>query len=92
VLRERTEQVRGVLADKGVEVTLVESVAVVGGGGAPEVTLASWSLSLPEGYAVRLRRADPPVVGRVERGRLLLDLRCVPTADDPALIAAVLGA
>jgi L-seryl-tRNA(Ser) seleniumtransferase len=91
-LRERTEQARAVLADKGVEVTLVESVAVVGGGGAPEVTLPSWSLSLPEGYAVRLRRGDPPVVGRVEHGRLLLDLRCVPAADDPALIAAVLDA
>jgi L-seryl-tRNA(Ser) seleniumtransferase len=98
-LRRRTEQARaqldgklgGKLGGKGVEVTLVESVAVVGGGGAPEVTLASWALSLPEAYAESLRLASPPVVGRVERGRLLLDLRCVPVAADADLVAAVLA-
>ncbi|MGX6607440.1 L-seryl-tRNA(Sec) selenium transferase [Micromonosporaceae bacterium Da 78-11] len=89
-LRARTERARADLAAKDVDVTLVESVAVVGGGGAPEVTLASWSLSLPEAYAVQLRLAATPVVGRLERGRLLLDLRCVPVASDPALIEAVL--
>ena len=66
------------LGAAGVDVTLVESVAVVGGGGAPEVKLPSWSLSLPEAYAAPLRPGAPAVVGRVERGRLLLDLRCVP--------------
>ena len=61
------------------------SVAVVGGGGAPGVELPSWALSLPAAYAAPLRLGDPPVVGRVERGRLLLDLRCVPPDADPAL-------
>jgi L-seryl-tRNA(Ser) seleniumtransferase len=32
------------------------------------------------------------VVGRIEEGRLLLDLRAVPPADDDALCAAVLAA
>ncbi len=58
---------------------------MVGGGGAPEVTLASWSLALPGAYAERLRTGTPAVVGRVERGRLLLDLRCVPPEADDAL-------
>jgi len=35
-------------------------------------------VSLPAAYAGRLRTGDPAVVGRVERGRCLLDLRCVP--------------
>ena len=35
-------------------------------------------MSLPAAYAGRLRTGDPAVVGRVERGRCLLDLRCVP--------------
>jgi L-seryl-tRNA(Ser) seleniumtransferase len=90
-LRDRTERARDRLSAAGVEVALVDSVAVVGGGGAPEVTLPSWSLSLPEAYAMKLRLSAPPVVGRVERGRLLLDLRCVPADADPALIAAVLA-
>ena len=38
-----------------------------------------------------LRRGDPPVLGRVERGRLLLDLRCVPPALDPVLRKAILA-
>jgi L-seryl-tRNA(Ser) seleniumtransferase len=90
-LRERTERVRARLADSGVEVSLVASAAVVGGGGAPEVTLPSWSLSLPDRYAVPLRTGSTPIAGRVEQGRLLLDLRCVPASSDPALLAAVLA-
>ncbi|MET0422753.1 MAG: L-seryl-tRNA(Sec) selenium transferase [Actinoplanes sp.] len=90
-LRNRTERARAELAGHGVEVSLVESVAVVGGGGAPDVTLPSWSLSLPQRYGPALRTAATPVVGRVEHGRLLLDLRCVPPAADPLLLAAVLA-
>lgn len=88
-LRTRTQNARTPLVAAGVEVALVESVAVVGGGGAPELELPSWALSLPERYAEALRRAATPVVGRVERGRLLLDLRCVPENRDTDLIAAV---
>ncbi len=90
-LRARTERARGLLAEAGVEAGLVESAAVVGGGGAPEVTLPSWSLSLPEAYASPLRAASTPVVGRVERGRLLLDLRCVPASADETIVAMVVS-
>jgi L-seryl-tRNA(Ser) seleniumtransferase len=90
-LRARTESLRARLGAAGIDVTLVASLAVVGGGGAPEVTLPSWSLSLPEAYAMKLRLSTPAVVGRVEKGRLLLDLRCVPAAADAELLAAVLA-
>jgi L-seryl-tRNA(Ser) seleniumtransferase len=46
---------------------------------------------LPQRYAVPLRTGVTPVAGRVEHGRLLLDLRCVPLASDHALLAAVLA-
>jgi L-seryl-tRNA(Ser) seleniumtransferase len=46
-------------------------------------------VSLPEALAVELRTGDPPVLGRVERGRLLLDLRCVPSELDATVTAAV---
>ena len=85
-LRARTEKVRALI---GGDAELVESVAVVGGGGAPELELASWALSLPAAWAGPLRLGATPVVGRVERGRLLLDLRCVPADQDAALAAAV---
>jgi L-seryl-tRNA(Ser) seleniumtransferase len=89
-LRSRTQRLAERLAEAGVEVTLVASEAVVGGGGAPGVGLRSWSLSLPLSYADRLRRTPTPVVGRVERGSLLLDLRCVPAEADDEVAAAVL--
>jgi L-seryl-tRNA(Ser) seleniumtransferase len=70
---------------------VVPSVAVVGGGGAPGLRLPSWALSLPERYHQQLRLGDPPVLGRVERGRLLLDLRTVPPVQDPVLRKAILS-
>ncbi|MEV6600777.1 L-seryl-tRNA(Sec) selenium transferase [Actinoplanes sp. NPDC051346] len=91
-LRVRTEHAAADLAAAGVRAEIVASVAVVGGGGAPELELPSWALALPEGYAQPLRRGEPPVVGRVTRGRLLLDLRCVPADQDATLVAAVSGA
>ncbi|MCU7727032.1 L-seryl-tRNA(Sec) selenium transferase [Actinoplanes sp. KI2] len=91
-LKTRTERAAKRLAEEGVEVTLVASEAVVGGGGAPGVTLPSWSLSLPQPYALSLRTGARPVVGRLERGRLLLDLRCVSPESDEDLVAAVLEA
>jgi L-seryl-tRNA(Ser) seleniumtransferase len=88
-LRARAEALRDSLAAAVFEVAVVATTAVVGGGGAPGLELPSWALSLSESYAQQLRLGDPPVVGRVERGRLLLDLRCVPAGLDPALRAAI---
>jgi L-seryl-tRNA(Ser) seleniumtransferase len=77
----------------------VPAGAAVGGGGGPGVTLPSAALSLPEQLAPGLRSGAavrrgevPAVVGRVEGGRLLLDLRAVTPADDARLAAAVLAA
>ncbi|RQX10667.1 L-seryl-tRNA(Sec) selenium transferase [Micromonospora arida] len=89
-LRERVERLRDRLGADGRKAEVVPAVAVVGGGGAPGVELDSWALSLPERYAVPLRTGDPPVLGRVVRGRLLLDLRCVPADADEAVREAVL--
>ncbi|MEU4678672.1 L-seryl-tRNA(Sec) selenium transferase [Micromonospora sp. NPDC023737] len=90
-LRERVERLRERLGADGRKAEVVPAVAVVGGGGAPGVELESWALSLPERYAAPLRTGEPPVLGRVVRGRLLLDLRCVPPEADEALRAAVLA-
>jgi L-seryl-tRNA(Ser) seleniumtransferase len=69
----------------------VSTVSVVGGGGAPGVELPSWAVSLDPELAEPLRTNEPPVVGRVEHGRLLLDLRCVPADQDDTVCAAVLA-
>jgi L-seryl-tRNA(Ser) seleniumtransferase len=87
----RTEHAHAALVAAGVETEVLPAVAVVGGGGAPELELPSHALALSGKFAEPLRTGTPPVVGRVERGRLLLDLRCVPPARDPELIAAVVA-
>ncbi len=71
------------------EPEVVESDGVVGGGGAPDVVLPSIAIALPEHLALPLRLGEHPVVGRVERGRLLLDLLAVDPAEDGELIDAV---
>ncbi|WP_422743192.1 L-seryl-tRNA(Sec) selenium transferase [Mycobacterium sp. WMMD1722] len=77
------------LADQLPEAGAVDCVAAVGGGGAPEVALPSAGLSLPESYAVALRTGTPAVVGRVEGGRCVLDLRTVAPEEDQTLVAAI---
>lgn len=79
-LRARCEAVAASLPD-GLA-TVVPADGVAGGGGAPGRTLPGWAVALPESYAVSLRLLDRPVLGRVERGRCLVDLRCIaPDAD-----------
>jgi L-seryl-tRNA(Ser) seleniumtransferase len=81
----------GIASELGEDVpaTAVDSTGAVGGGGAPEVPLPSVAVALPEELAAPLRGGEPPVVGRVEGGRLLLDLLAVAPEDDAALVDAV---
>ncbi|MFJ4845711.1 MULTISPECIES: L-seryl-tRNA(Sec) selenium transferase [unclassified Streptomyces] len=88
-LRERAERLAEQLRAQGVDSRAVGTRAVVGGGGAPGVTLPSAAVSLPAAYAARLRQADPAVLARVEDGRCLLDLRALPEDADGALAAVV---
>ena len=96
VLADRARRMAGQLASLGVDARAEQSEAAVGGGGAPGVALRSAGVSLPGGLAAELRAGravrrgiQPAVVGRIEGGRLLLDLRAVPPADDELLVAAV---
>jgi len=74
---------------------LVEATSQVGGGALPTVELPTVAVALgtPELPAQvldeRLRTAQPPVLGRVLDGRLLLDFRTILPSDIPALAAAL---
>jgi L-seryl-tRNA(Ser) seleniumtransferase len=97
-IRARAEAQAERLTGAGIDCRVVPADAAVGGGGAPGVRLPSAALSVPERLAAGLRsgaavrRGDlPAVVGRIEGGRLLLDLRTVAPADDERLAEAVLA-
>ncbi len=98
-LFDRAERAVVLLRDAGIDARVAATSAAVGGGGAPGVPLPSAAISLPESLAAPLRRGDPvhrgeypAVVGRLEAGRLLLDLRSVPPELDEPLVAAILAA
>ena len=99
LINHRCERTVAALAPHGIPATVVSAEAAVGGGGAPGVTLPSAAVALDESLALPLRHGPavrrgqvPAVVGRIERGRLLLDLRSVDPADDDTLVAAILAA
>jgi L-seryl-tRNA(Ser) seleniumtransferase len=61
----------------------------VGGGGAPGVRLPSAAVAVPVSLTEPLRSGEPPVVGRVNEGRLLLDLVAIPPEHDGTLAGAI---
>ncbi|NHU84823.1 L-seryl-tRNA(Sec) selenium transferase [Kocuria sp. JC486] len=83
-LKERTERLAA-----AVGAPVVAHDGRVGGGGAPEVPLPGWAVRLPETVARDLRLGSPAVVARVHDGACLIDLRCIPEADDERLAAAI---
>jgi L-seryl-tRNA(Ser) seleniumtransferase len=83
-LRRRAEALASAVGGE-----VVPSAGAVGGGGAPGLTLPGWAVALPAEMAGPLRLGDPGVVCRVEHGRCLVDLRCVPESDDETVRAAV---
>ena len=90
-LHTRATRLAEALRRHGVPAEAVEAEATVGGGGAPGVTLPSAAVALPETFAAALRAGDPAVLGRLDRGRCLLDLRALPPDADDTLAAAVLA-
>jgi L-seryl-tRNA(Ser) seleniumtransferase len=90
-LRERAGALAARLAAAGLDAVAVSSTARIGGGGAPEFELPSAAVSLPGTFAEPLRRAARPVVGHVEGGRTLLDLRSLLPEQDADLAGAVLA-
>jgi L-seryl-tRNA(Ser) seleniumtransferase len=80
----------------GPAAVLRAGTSVAGGGSLPGEGLESVLVEVdpaPAGAATvlaRLRAADPPVVARAERGRVVLDLRTVPPSQD-ALVARALA-
>ncbi|HZN34433.1 MAG TPA: L-seryl-tRNA(Sec) selenium transferase [Pirellulaceae bacterium] len=95
-LRHRAERLAPQIQATGVAaVEVVTDRAYVGGGSLPNQSLATICLALTpatgtvDALAAALRRGTPAVVGRIQEGRLLLDLRSVQPRDDTHLVAAV---
>jgi L-seryl-tRNA(Ser) seleniumtransferase len=91
MLREPAEQVRA-RAEKlagNVSGEVENTVARAGGGALPLTELPSFACAVKPSLAEPLRLGDPPVVGILRDGRLLLDCRTLTDAEADEVAAAV---
>jgi L-seryl-tRNA(Ser) seleniumtransferase len=92
---ERAEALAARIDAPNLKVEIVEGASLIGGGAAPSSVLPTRLLALTcEGssadeLAAGLRGSEPPVIARVEEGRVLLDLRTVFPEQDGAVVAAL---
>jgi len=83
-------------AAMGGSAEVVRTEATVGGGSLPGETLPSFGVAIGRHRAApllaALRRGSPAVIGRIEAGRVILDVRTVEPARDDELATAVRAA
>jgi L-seryl-tRNA(Ser) seleniumtransferase len=84
VVRARAERLASLVGG-----VVEETVARVGGGALPLAELPSFACAVEESLAAPLRQGDPPVVGIVRDGRLLLDCRTLRDDEIDEVAAAV---
>jgi L-seryl-tRNA(Ser) seleniumtransferase len=78
-----------------IRIEMVDGDSVMGGGAAPSAVLPTRLLALTcdnlsaDDLAKCLRSSDPPVIARVEDGRVLMDLRTVFPEQDDSIVSAL---
>jgi L-seryl-tRNA(Ser) seleniumtransferase len=74
---------------------VVRGLSAIGGGSAAGVELPTWLAAIArdelsaDALEATLRLQTPPIVGRIEKGRVVLDLRTVLPAQDALLLAVL---
>ncbi len=93
---ERATLWRGTLNETGIQAEVVEGRSTIGGGSLPGETLPTKLLALPHEHpdqlANVLREADPPIISRIEKDRLVLDPRTVLPEEEETLLRNVVAA
>jgi len=84
IVRARAERLAAAVGGE-----VEETVGRVGGGALPLAELPSFACAVDEALAAPLRVHDPPVIGIVRDGRLLLDCRTLADGDVDEVAAAV---
>jgi L-seryl-tRNA(Ser) seleniumtransferase len=93
--RHIADEVKSRTSERAVVITT--TTAYLGGGSVPNQRLESVAVTLAGGntsereMAQRLRTGNPPVVGRLERGRVIIDLRAILPNQDENLIDALVA-
>ena len=90
-LRERATSFLGRL--EGVRAEAIPGESVVGGGSTPEQSIGTWAIAVECANVMeterRCRMSEPPVIARIEDGRLVFDLRTVFASEEEELARAI---
>src|SRR6185436_8888653 len=77
----------------GLAIAIEGCMSTVGGGAMPTAELPSWAITLagrnPEQLDRELRAAPVPVIGRIDQGKLWLDVRTISEDEVAELVAAL---
>lgn len=65
---------------------VVTTESLIGAGSAPGTTVPSVGVAIDGDHGAALRGHRPPIIGRVEAGRTILDLRSTPPEHDATLV------
>ena len=94
----RAKAIADQIQSSAIRAVVVDGESAVGGGSAPGADIPTRLLALthtakrPDAMDAALRGADPPVIARIERDRLVLDLRTVFPEQDDLLVRALRAA
>lgn len=90
-LQQRAQEVSSGIEGIAFEIRRDESK--IGGGSTPDQTLPTWVIELnapnATAFEKRLRAGQPPVITRIERGKIILDMRTIGEEEAAALVSAV---
>jgi L-seryl-tRNA(Ser) seleniumtransferase len=92
---QRTQEIAKQTRSPKLRIEIIDGESVIGGGAAPSSVLCTKLLALScerlsaDELSKRLRSCDPPIIVRVEEGRVLLDLRTVFPKQDRTIVAAL---
>ena len=97
LLKRRAQRIAAAVRKRcdNLSVSVIAVHSEVGGGSLPDVVIPSFAVALkPEAISVerleeRLRALDVPVVGRIERERLIIDMRTILKNDEPFLVSGI---
>jgi L-seryl-tRNA(Ser) seleniumtransferase len=92
---KRAETIATRIRSPKLKIEIVDGESVLGGGAAPSSVLPTRLLALncdglsADELAEQLRKSTPPIIARVEEGRVLLDLRTVFREQDEMIAVAL---
>ncbi|MFQ6002579.1 MAG: L-seryl-tRNA(Sec) selenium transferase [Candidatus Zixiibacteriota bacterium] len=98
VLKKRAENIKGQLKKSGIAIAIKESKSTVGGGSLPGETLPTIVISVESVSSVGMtadqqaklfRQLSPPIIGRIEDDKFVLDLRTIFPHQDDLIIKGI---